>query len=69
VASAHSSSWGSGSRSLRLGLMTSTWRVGGWYVVGATDPAWFFGAFSFGFRFGSLRGRSRPFAIARTSDA
>jgi hypothetical protein len=49
--------------------MTSTWRVGGWYVVGATDPAWFFGAFSFGFRLGSLRGRSRPFAIARTSDA
>src|SRR5687768_12460301 len=56
----HSSS--RGSRSLRFGLTTSTDAGGSYEDVGGS-----FGAFSFALRFGSLRGRSRPFAIARTS--
>jgi hypothetical protein len=52
---------------LRFGLITSTDAAdsygGGGAVVGGI-----FGAFCFGFRFGSLRGRSLPFAIARSSE-
>src|SRR5688572_6965613 len=55
-----------GSRSLRLGLITST-EAGGSYA--GEDVGGSFGAFSLALRFGCLRGRSLPFAIARTSDS